>query len=154
MKKYSFPLDNVLNFREQVLENLKSEHAQILMQIAEREKVIRQLKDTSEETNHWLNDRMGTTPMSIGELQEYRRYLDHLQQKIQAEQEKLALLRQKEEAKRDEVVAAKKDKASIERLKEKSREEYQHAYQKDEEQQIEEFVSNKRLLQGASTGTL
>lgn len=147
MKKYSFPLDNVLNFREQVLENLKSEHAQILMQIAAQEKKIQELKDKRVSTSNWLKGELRESPMTIGEVQECRRYLGRLQQLLQAAEAELSLLRKEEESKRGEVIAAKKDKASIEKLKEKSREEYRHAYQKDEEHQIEEFVSNKRLLQ-------
>lgn len=147
MKKYSFPLDNVLNFREQVLENLKSEHAQILMQIAAQEKKIQELKDKRVSTSNWLKGELRESPMTIGEVQECRRYLGRLQQLLQAAEAELSLLRKEEESKRGEVIAAKKDKASIEKLKEKSQEEYRHAYQKDEEHQIEEFVSNKRLLQ-------
>ena len=30
MKKFKFPLNTVLNYKDQVLENLKTEHAQIL----------------------------------------------------------------------------------------------------------------------------
>lgn len=146
MKKYSFPLSNVLNFREQVLENLKSEHAQILMRVADQEKRVGELKTSLQNTEDWMKEEMKEHPVSIGEVQECRQYMWHLQQRIQAAEKELARLREEEEAKRAEVVAAKKEKASIERLKEKSREEYQLAYQKDEEKQIEEFVTNKRLM--------
>lgn len=146
MKKYSFPLSNVLNFREQVLENLKSEHAQILMQVTDQEKQVGELKAKLQSTGDWMKEEMKEHPVSIGEVQECRQYMGRLRQQILAAEKELARLREEEEAKRAEVVAAKKEKASIERLKEKSHEEYQLAYRKDEEKQIEEFVTNKRLM--------
>lgn len=147
MKKYHFSLDNVLNFREQVLENLKSEHAQVLAQLAEQENRISELKEKIKETERWLHKTMEEGAADIGRIQECRYYIRRLDQLLKEAGDELARLRKMEEAKRAEVIAAKKDKASIQKLKEKSQEEYRLAYQKDEEKQIEEFVGNKRLLQ-------
>lgn len=147
MKKYHFSLDNVLNFREQVLENLKSEHAQVLAQLAEQENKINELKSKIKDTEKWLYKTMEEGTADIGRIQECRYYINRLDQLLKEAGEELMRLRKVEEAKRAEVIAAKKDKASIQKLKEKSQEEYRLAYQKDEEKQIEEFVGNKRLLQ-------
>lgn len=146
MKKYSFPLDNVLNFRDQVLENLKSEHAQILMRIADQEKRIADLKEKHRSVNDWLNKEVGSHPMPVSEVREYRIYMNVLVDKVRAEEHVLQGIRLEEEKKRNEVVAAKKDKASIQKLKEKSQIAYQFEYQKDEERMIEEFVSSSRLI--------
>ena len=47
MKKFNFPLDTVLNYKDQVLENLKTEHAQILAGIAQQEERIEALMEKS-----------------------------------------------------------------------------------------------------------
>ena len=44
MKKFFFPLDTVLRYKEQVLDSLKAEHARILAKIRECENAIDELE--------------------------------------------------------------------------------------------------------------
>lgn len=44
MKKFFFPLDKVLDYKEQVLDGLKAEHARILMKVRECERAIEELE--------------------------------------------------------------------------------------------------------------
>ena len=67
-----------------------------------------------------------------------------LERTIQRETDKLAERRRKEEKKRQEVVDAKIDTSSIEKLKEHKLEDYNKAVQKAEEVLIDEFVSSAR----------
>ena len=62
----------------------------------------------------------------------------------------LERLRQEEEAKRAQVVAAKQDTSSLEKLKEKKLELYNKAVQKSEEAMIDEFVSTTRAIAAQS----
>lgn len=146
MKKYNFPLNNVLNFRDQVLENLKSEHAQVLLRVSEQEKLIANLRRRYQETSTELEAKMAGQLMGMNEVREYRCYINNLYQKILRAEQELLEIKKEEEKKRSEVIEAKKEKASIERLKEKSKIQYQLEYQKSEELLIEEFVSNTRLI--------
>lgn len=146
MKKYNFPLNNVLNFREQVLESLKNEHAQVLFRISEQEKLIAGLRQTYLNTSAELEGKLMGQSMLMNEIREYRSYINNLYQKILRAEEKLQEIKKEEEKKRAEVIEAKKEKASIERLKEKSKTQYQMEYQKSEELLIEEFVMNTRLI--------
>ena len=59
-------------------------------------------------------------------------------------------LQKQEEAKRKEVVEAKKDTSSIEKLREKKLEVYNKAVQKSEENLIDEFVTTKRIMEAQS----
>ena len=75
-----------------------------------------------------------------------------MERQIQQAVYRLEELRRQEEAKRLEVVAAKQDTSSIEKLKEKKLDSYNKAVQKSEEAMIDEFVSTTRAmaaLQGA-----
>ena len=58
----------------------------------------------------------------------------------------LERLRAEAEAKRLEVVEAKKDTSSIEKLREKKLDSYNKAVQKSEELIIEEFVTTARVM--------
>ena len=76
----------------------------------------------------------------------YETYLRSLERKLQEEHRKLERLRKREEEKRAQVVEARKETATLEKLKEHKLEDYRKAEQKDEEQRIEEFVSTTRAM--------
>ena len=143
MKKFFFPLDTVLRYKEQVLDSLKGEHARILAKIRECENAIDELEhEYSLRAAEFQQNKMNG--MKINEMHTYENYFDSLRLKIRRKQEQLARLREQEEIKRKEVVEAKKETSSIEKLKEKKREAYHKEEAKSEELFIEEFVSSTR----------
>ena len=84
--------------------------------------------------------------MKINEMHTYENYLDSLRLKIRRKQEQLARLREQEEIKRKEVVEAKKETSSIDKLKEKKRFEYDKEVLKQDELLIEEFVTTRDAM--------
>ena len=136
MKKFYFALDTVLRYKEQVLDGLKAEHARALARVRE----LLHLKCTEEFRQ---NKQDGIT---IREIHTYENYLESLGLQIRQKKEQLAQLKKKEEAKRNEVVEAKKETSTIDKLKEKKQEAYNKEVQKEEEQFIEEFVVTKRAM--------
>ena len=141
MKKFNFPLNTVLNYKDQVLENLRTEHAQILADIAQQERRIEELMEKSQSAAiRYREDTQCGVAVNI--MREYERYITFIQQRIVAEQGVLLKLTKKEEQKRAEVIEAKKEKASIDKLKEKKLDQYNKEVLKSEELFIEEFVSN------------
>ena len=112
MKKFFFSLDTVLGYKEQVLDGLKAEHARILMKVRECERAIEELEQlhrdcTAEFRKNQLNG------IKISEIHTYENYLESLGLKIKQKQEHLRKLKVKEEAKRNEVVEAKKETSSL-----------------------------------------
>ncbi|MDF2888726.1 MAG: flagellar export protein FliJ [Lacrimispora sp.] len=148
MKKFNFPLDTVLNYKDQVLENLKTEHAQILASVAQQEKRIEEFMEKSQSaTVRYREDTLRGVTVNI--MREYERYITFIQQRIVSEQGVLLKLKKKEEQKRMEVIEAKKEKASIDKLKEKKLDQYNKDLLKSEELFIEEFVSNTMSVRGS-----
>lgn len=84
--------------------------------------------------------------MMINEIRTYENYLESLLIKIRRKKELLARLREQEEAKRQEVVEAKKETSSIDKLKEHKQMEYDKEVQKQEEHFIEEFVTTRDAM--------
>ena len=72
----------------------------------------------------------------------YESYMNHLDSMIRIENEKLEDLKEYQEQKRGEVVEAKKETSTIEKLKDKKKKEYDKIFLKKDELFIEEFVSN------------
>lgn len=143
MKKFQFSLETVLSYKKQVLDAQQAEHAMILSSVRSQEESIQKLKDSyaayAEQYRTQCADGLGITDVLI-----YQAGLRARERELQQETEKLRNLRKQEEAKREEVVAAKQDASSIEKLREKQLNVYNTAAAKSEERIIEEFVSMKR----------
>ncbi len=143
MKKFKFSLDSVLSYKEQVLEALQGEHAVILAEVREQEDVLEACWQEYRECNEEYRQRKAEG-IAITDAMVYQNGLRVLEANIQRETDKLEQLRKKEEAKRQEVVDAKIDTSSIEKLKEKKLELYNKEAAKNEEVLIDEFVSSAR----------
>lgn len=149
MKKFKFSLDSVLSYKQQVLDALKGEYAAILVEVREQEKTLDAVKNDYREYNDEYCQRKAEG-LTITDAIMYQNGLRVLEKDIERETEKLAELRKKEEKKRNEVVEAKKETSSLEKLREKKLEVYQKAVQKSEEAFIEEFVISARTRDSAS----
>lgn len=143
MKKFSFPLHTVLNYKQQVLDNLRNEQAQIISDIFKAEKRIEDLQNQNRSCAQELREKQ-MKGMTIREMGTYANYLSNLHAREKLEKEALSRLEERKEEKRKEVVAAKTETSSIELLKEKKFAQYEYEVQRSEEQFIEEFVSNVR----------
>ena len=143
MKKFKFALDSVLSYKEQVLESLQGEHAAILAQVREQEEVLEAVWQDYRDCNEEYRQRK-TEGLSIVDAMLYQNGLRALEAEIQQETQRLEELKKQEEAKRQEVVDAKIDTSSIEKLKDKKRELYNKEVAKNEELLIDEFVSSAR----------
>lgn len=143
MKKFSFSLDKVLSYKQQLLESLQAEHAAALSAVRQQEELLESIWEKYRQYNKEFCESKETGLM-ITEALLYERGLRALEIQIQKETDRLEKLREIEEQKRNAVVEMKKETASLEKLKEKKLDIYQKTLQKNEEAFIEEFVSNSR----------
>ena len=150
MKKFRFSLETVLDYKNQALDALRAEHGAILAQVRAQERVIADLEAEHREADEDFTQRK-LEGINVLDALSFEQYLRALERKLQVEYYKLEELRRREERKRDQVVEARKETATIEKLKEHKLESYRKAEQKDEEQRIEEFVSTARAM--AAMGT-
>ena len=147
MKKFQFSLDSVLSYKEQVLEALQGEHAAILAQVHEQEQVLESVWQQYRDCDDEYRQRKAEG-ITILDATFYQDGLRVLEWHIQQETDKLEELKKREEAKRQEVVNAKIDTSSIEKLKEKKLQLYNKEVAKSEEVLIDEFVSSARARAG------
>lgn len=140
MKKFSFQLESVMNYKNQRLENKKAEHARIIALVNEQNLKIASLAEKFRGVNLDFNDKK-MAGISIIEAMEYSGFLYKLEVETQQEKRRLKDLQKIEEEKRAEVVEVKIETSTLEKLKEKKLEIYNKEVQKSEERYIEEFVS-------------
>ena len=147
MKKFKISLDSVMTYKQQVLDSLKGEHAAILAQVREQEGVLEAVWQDYRDCNEEYRQRK-MEGLTVTDAMLYQNGLRALEREIERETAKLEELRRKEEKKRQQVVDAKIDTSSIEKLKEHKLEDYNKAVQKAEETLIDEFVSSARARAG------
>lgn len=149
MKKFRFSLETVLEYKQQVLDSLQTEHGAILAQIRQQEEYIEEVEAAYRHLSHEFNRRK-EEGLSILDAIKYEQYLRAREREIEEAYVRLHELQEQEEAKRAEVVEAKKDTSSIEKLREKKLEVYNKAVAKAEEALIDEFVTTKRVMEAQS----
>ncbi len=141
MKKFSFALDKVLSYKRQYEDSIRSEHAAILHEVLVQEEKIAQLNEEDADTRKRMEEekRQGCL---ILQMRTYESYLGYLREEIKNQTRILDALKLREEQKRQELIEAKTETKSIDKLKEKKIAEYQHEAQKEQEQLVEEFVNH------------
>jgi flagellar FliJ protein len=144
MKKFQFSLESVLSYKDQVLDALQGEHALLLAKVREQEELIDQLQQQYHDYNEEYRTRK-QEGMTVLDATSYQRYLRTLENEITHETQVLEERRHEAENKREEVVNAKMETSSLEKLKDKKFDAYQKAAQKSDELFVEEFVSGNRV---------
>ena len=148
MKKFKFALDTVLSYKQQVLDALEAEHAAAMAKVHEQEKVLDAVWQEYRDCNTQYREKKAEG-LSITEAMIYESSLRSGELHIQRETKKLEKLQEEAEKKREEMVEAKIDTSSLEKLKDKKLEQYRKDEQKDQELLVDEFISSTRAA-GAS----
>ncbi len=144
MKKFKYRLDTVLDYKTQVLDNLKTEHAVIMQSVNKKQEQITGLRQELA-GYHVGFDQIKEEGASIESFRLFDLCIGRMEQIIDTEKEHLKVLQKQEDAKKKEVIEAKVDTSRYEKLKDKKYIEYQKAVAKAEEAFIEEFVSNTTM---------
>lgn len=143
MKRFHFQLDPVLDYKQQVLDTLLEElelaRGKVMAQEWEKEKADRKVTEFDAEFAE-----KQTEGVTVMEMLEYQSCREVLAKRAQREHEKLVRLRKAEEKKRNEVVEARKETRSLEKLKDVRRGEYDAAAAKTEEKSLEDLIAARR----------
>lgn len=144
MKQFRYRLETVLDYKTQVLDNLKSEHAVIIQKVNRKQEEIKGLNRELVSYESGFNQAK-EKGASIEDYRLFDMCIGRMEEIIDLEKERLVELKRQEDAKKQEVVEAKVDTSKFEKLKEKKFQEYQKAVMKEDELFIEEFVANAAI---------
>ena len=142
MKKFSFSLERVLTYKHQVEDSYRSQHGQKLKQVKDKEKDIAALEEDYEAMKLRRSQLQGQS-VSVTALRLQGQCMEAVVDRIHREQDTLKELEAQAEQLRNQVVEAKQETESIRILKDKKRQEYDYAAARAQEQELEEFVSNR-----------
>ena len=145
MKKFQFSLDNVLSYRQQVLEGQQNEYVKALRLVQERQARVDDARLRYQQLNQQFREE-AASGITAADAMGFENGLRVLEQEIARESRTLQKLQRAAEEQRAKVLQAHMDAAVLERLKEKKRTAYQKEEQKRDEQFIDELVSANRVV--------
>ena len=148
MKRFRFQLEPVLDFKTQNLDVLQTELNTIQAQVLAQERMLdmARARIVSYDQECTLRKAEG---MTVTELLECEACQQVLQRRARTEEEKLSRLRKLAEAKRNEVVEARKETHSLEKLKEFRKAEFDQALAKAEEKSLDDLTAARRAAAAA-----
>lgn len=149
MKKFRFSLETVLDYKQQALDALQVEHGAILAQVRAQEMAIEEMEAAYRHLDGEFIRRK-QEGITVVDAMKYDQYLRAMERQLEEAYQRLEELKKQAEKKRQEVVEAKKETSSIEKLREKKLDSYNKAVQKSEEAMIDELVSTKRVMAAQS----
>lgn len=140
MKRFKFPLGTVMDYKQQVLESLMEEYAAALEQVRRQEQALADCHGRYAATNQEYRQKE-LTGLTVAEAMGFQTGLRLLEEEIEHQQERLDALRRIAEERRERMVEAKQDEASLEKLRQKKLNLYNKELVKQEERMIDELVS-------------
>ncbi len=145
MKRFKFQLESVLDYKQQVLDALMVElgklQEKVRVQTEVRDAALKEMADYDLECV-----RRKMEGITIVEAMECEVCQNVLQKKVKREQEALERVQRQAEAKRLQVVEARKDTYTLEKLKDLKRKEYDAAVAKADERMIEDLTATRRVM--------
>ena len=141
MKKFFFPLQNLMNFKEQILESERlvlGEMNAVLARLTEE--LARMLRERKERNELLIQE--SSNGILRYELAVHKNYLNALDFEIQQKYIQIDLQSEAIDRQTDKVRQAKMEVSTIEKLRERKQEEYRYQAMKADEQFIDEFVNN------------
>ena len=151
MKRFQFQLEPVLNFKQQGLDALMVELSAIQASVAAQENkrsaAYQTLADYDAESV-----RKNAEGVSILEALERQSCQQVLARRARNEDDELARLRGEAEKKRAEIVEARKETHSLERLREVRQSEFNAALAKAEEKELDDLTAARRSAAATAAG--
>lgn len=140
MKKFAFTLEKVLSFHEQELDVKKQELSVLQASLKSLDKEIQRLKLELVKSSQEMSRSMATG-LAASDIVVYQTYFRSLEQKIKLLTQQRSELMKKVEEKKDSVIQTNQDISGLEKLRDKQFQVYQASCRKQQELEIEEFVS-------------
>lgn len=145
MKKFQFSLETMLGYRQQILELKQQDYATAEGRVMEQERIIHSLQ---EEFDHHDQEftRKKLEGITVMDALTTQMSLEALEREMKKQRAILRKLQVIAEEKRQEMIQAKQDTSSAEKLREKKLEAYNKEVAKNEEAMIDELVAGNWSL--------
>ena len=145
MKNFKFSLDSVLGYKQQVLDELQNEYAILTDRVRRQELKLVQTKEAYRSCNQEFRSAEAEG-ITIAEALRFENDLRFWEKEVEQNTQQLLAFQQEAEEKRAQMILARQDTASLEKLREKKHTTYLKEVEKSEEIFIEELVAAQRAM--------
>ena len=145
MKNFKFSLDSVLGYKQQVLDELQNEYAILTDRVRRQELKLVQTKEAYRSCNQEFRSAEAEG-ITIAEALRFENDLRFWEKEVEQNTQQLLAFQQEAEEKRAQMILARQDTASLEKLREKKHSTYLKEVEKSEEIFIEELVAAQRAM--------
>ena len=137
MKKYKFPLDQVLEIRQNVETQCQGEFIQAMRVVDENADILERIEEDQQQflERYHMHQQAGLQP---NECVRYHQYFHALEVSIDRQNENIELLREEAEKKRERLEEALRDKLVVEELKKENLRDFQKKLAKTEQMFIDD----------------
>ncbi len=142
MAKFIFNMQGLLNIKEKLEEQSKTEYGKALTRLEQEKSILLNLKNKKQENILSFRESInkGVKPNYIDNINKYISFID---KKIEEQMENINKAKEIVEEKRLALLEAMKERKVLETLKEKEKENYFKEELKNEQKIIDEIVSYK-----------
>ncbi len=137
---YKFPLGTVLNHRKFLEENLQKEFGILKRLLVDERKKLTDIRNSSKKCSKDLRQRQRKS-LTVSESLIYVRFIEQLSRNLDKQKVRVIETEQDVEKKREDLVAAMKNRKALEKLKEKGLETYRNNLLKQERNFMNEMAS-------------
>lgn len=140
MKKFSFPLQFLLKYRERKEDQIRKELAQLKRRLEKEGENLAYLKLDLTTNMKELREKHQSEEIETALILPYCSYLDNLSNQIKEQSKTVSDISQEMEKKRKKVTEASKEKKIMEKLKENKWAEFVHERERLEQNSIDEIA--------------
>jgi len=144
MKRYRFRLQRVLDIKE-VIQQIRERELANALNVLESEQLV--LESHRDKLQTYQDEIRGRKRLSIFEMRFYSSYFTLLIFEIQRQINRISECEKEVENNKKKLEWAYKERQAIENLKQRTREEYLHDFDKDQQIQGDEISLSKYFLQ-------
>jgi flagellar export protein FliJ len=139
MKRFSFPLETLLNHKKIIEDKERNELLRLRSLLQKESSLLQELKDRHRETLEGLAQQRGAGA-DQAEIEWFCVYLNRLKHEQEQSRKKIAALEKDVERQKTAVVEASKQMKVIDTLKSKQHRQYVSVAEKEEQKAVDELV--------------
>jgi flagellar protein FliJ len=142
-QKKGFPLQPVLNFKSGKLDIIEIEFAQAKEAFRRETDILRRLLMTETKEMDALSQDQQKGELDCTSIQQRQHFLESVREWIERQTERVAEVQKQMEAKREELVKAMQDKNTLEKVRDRFKQEQAVELQKKETLMVDDIVTSR-----------
>ncbi|NDD26846.1 MAG: flagellar export protein FliJ [Proteobacteria bacterium] len=148
-KRFVFRLQTVLELKIKKEDEEKKKLGDLIAWQKQEEQILAQLVATEQSTRAYLKEKQATGQwIEVDELKRISYYLKKVAGEIEAQKQKLIEIARRIEEQRDALLAAVKEKKTLETLKENQHQEWLREVEEEEAKVLDELATLKYAREG------